>query len=286
MKLLAWLDRDHDGPTNMAIDEALAQYAVSNQTVCVRVYRWSVPTLSLGYFQSFSERLERPTLADLVYTRRLSGGGAIVHEHELTYSLALPDTGNSKAAAGKLYCDIHQSLIQVLADLGLEARQYRNCKNTALNRTNAKSIKATAKTPPAFLCFARRSDADLIVAGHKVVGSAQRRVHHALLQHGSVLLKKSPAAQELLGVCDLMGQIKLDFSLDDREDAKLNFDRSWTNNLAITIVKGIVAQVAALVSTDETNWIKSMAELGKEFERNVAQLTRDKFANLVWLERH
>ena len=64
---------------------------------------------------------------------------------------------------------------------------------------------ATQVKEPEFLCFLRRSAGDLIVAGNKIGGSAQRRRNNALLQHGSVLLKRSSAAPELAGIEDLAG---------------------------------------------------------------------------------
>src|SRR5438552_2513758 len=78
-----------DGPTQMAADELLLDRAVIGRAG-FRLYTWSESTLSLGYFQRAADRLSIPPLADIPFVRRLTGGGAIVHHHELTYALALP----------------------------------------------------------------------------------------------------------------------------------------------------------------------------------------------------
>ncbi|MCC7425164.1 MAG: hypothetical protein IT428_33255, partial [Planctomycetaceae bacterium] len=78
------------GAWNMAIDEALLETAVDAEQCTLRFYRWSEPTVSLGYFQKPEEAAADPLLAGLPIVPRLSGGGAILHHHEWTYSIALP----------------------------------------------------------------------------------------------------------------------------------------------------------------------------------------------------
>ena len=87
---------------------------------------------------------------------------------------------------------MHEILRDLLAEYQVEAK---------LHEPAANSPKKDAE----FLCFLRRSKGDLIVAGSKIGGSAQRRRKNALLQHGSVLLRRSPAAPELAGIEDLAG---------------------------------------------------------------------------------
>src|SRR5947207_926902 len=73
----------------MAADEVMLESA-GQGIASLRFYEWSLPSLSLGYFQSAEMRLHDPALAGLEWVRRLTGGGALVHDHELTYALALP----------------------------------------------------------------------------------------------------------------------------------------------------------------------------------------------------
>ena len=72
----------------MAVDETLLESAAETSATTLRFYRWDRPTLSLGYFQQTADRTQHPESADCPLVRRSSGGGAIVHDHELTYSLA------------------------------------------------------------------------------------------------------------------------------------------------------------------------------------------------------
>src|SRR5437868_10093883 len=78
-----------DGPHNMAADEVLLESAVAGMA-SLRFYGWSAPTVSLGYFQPERMRRADERLARLAYVRRPTGGGALVHHHEVTYALALP----------------------------------------------------------------------------------------------------------------------------------------------------------------------------------------------------
>src|SRR5262245_58596680 len=78
-----------DGATNMARDEAMLESAATGNVAALRFYTWSEPTVSLGYFQQ-SESRAIPNLKSLAWVRRSTGGAAIVHHHELTYSFALP----------------------------------------------------------------------------------------------------------------------------------------------------------------------------------------------------
>ena len=74
----------------MAVDEMLLERAQEQAAACLRFYGWSEPTLSLGYFQTYADRQEHPPSLPCAAVRRLTGGGAILHDAELTYSIVLP----------------------------------------------------------------------------------------------------------------------------------------------------------------------------------------------------
>ena len=184
------------GAWNMAVDEALLHAAAETGRATLRFYEWEEPTLSLGHFQSVAEREQhRPSLA-CPLVRRASGGGAILHDRELTYSIVLP-RGTAMPAV-KLYEIVHQTLIGTLASLGIVSALYQN-DSPCYGRANR-------HTPEPFMCFERRSCFDIVSGGGKVVGSAQRRRQGAVLQHGSILLAKSTSAPELSGIYELTGR--------------------------------------------------------------------------------
>ena len=221
------IDDPADGAWNMAVDEALVESAAADGVTTLRLYQWR-PTLSLGYFQKYADRESHGASADLPCVRRSSGGGALVHDRELTYSLALPATALSGVDTRGLYCNAHRAIIAAVAELGGDASRLLLCDPEKQPRSEREP----------FLCFLRRADGDLLVEGpfpdepspdelgpedsrpsamanggvrgrYKVCGSAQRKRRGALLQHGGVLLAQSPAAPELPGLREL-GVIAVD----------------------------------------------------------------------------
>ena len=161
------IDPPRDGEANMAIDDALLEHAKPAWPVVMRIYRWQKPTLSLGHFQSLEERKSFPMLEGLESVRRRTGGGAIVHDQEITYSLVFPNRGKGmvKGHSEQLYRAVHMAAIESLRKLGWEANLSESC--TCANSSNPKS--------ESFLCFLRRSPVDLVVGPYKILGSAQRR---------------------------------------------------------------------------------------------------------------
>ena len=151
--------------------------------------------------------------------RRQTGGGAILHDHELTYSLAVADDRHGGIGnATRLYDVVHTALVDVLAGQGIEARLHdcfseRPDDQTTItrdgtisrNRNNSRERNSIGQREP-FLCFQRRARADVLVGEAKVCGSAQRRHGRAVLQHGSLLLAASELTPELPGLKELTGQ--------------------------------------------------------------------------------
>jgi lipoate-protein ligase A len=174
-----------DGDVNMARDAAMLQSAVDQKQCSLRFYQWDRPTLSLGYFQR--PEIIPTEFSQLPYVRRLSGGGAILHHHELTYACAIPATHDLARNPTGIYQAIHDQIVAVLREFGFNIR------------TRGRSEKQQDEP---FLCFRRQDPHDLIVGSHKVLGSAQRRRKGAVLQHGSLLLSESEFASGLPGLLD------------------------------------------------------------------------------------
>jgi lipoyl(octanoyl) transferase len=186
------------GPWNMAVDEGLLETAAATGLATLRFYAWTQPTVSVGYFQSIRDRQQHSASRDCPLVRRATGGGAIVHDRELTYSLALPST-TSKSAQHHLYQLLHQSLVKTLRTLGIAASLCSPAAGGAEHRGDPPD-----KQP--FLCFERRTPGDVLCGDSKIAGSAQRRRRGSVLQHGSILLAASRCAPHLLGIQELRNQ--------------------------------------------------------------------------------
>lgn len=182
--LVAWWDEPAPGPENMAADEVLAAEAAEAGRLLVRLYGWSEPTVSLGGFQRLADARACPAIAGLPLVRRPSGGGAIVHGSDLTYAVAVPRDHPWGRDPQILYDVFHAALVRLLQRLGVAASQHAGRGREAGDEER-------------LLCFDRRARGDVVVDGgaagddgHKILGSAQRRLRGAVLQHGSLLLRK------------------------------------------------------------------------------------------------
>ncbi len=206
MDTIAYIDRARPGQENMAIDRRLLEAAERTGNAYVRLYRWSEPTLSLGHFQAGIDRDLHPPSRDLAMVVRASGGGAIVHDLEWTYSIAMPVGRNKIGASKELYDLVHGALVDGLRSWGWDASQWvKPCVADRAGSVVADDAIGCGGSKPAepLLCFERRSCGDIVCAGYKVVGSAQRRFGGSVLQHGSILCQRSPHAPELPGLNDL-----------------------------------------------------------------------------------
>jgi lipoate-protein ligase A len=196
------IDRPASGAWNMAVDEVLLESAARDGLMTLRFYRWSEPTLSLGYFQRFADREQHPASAQCPIVRRSSGGGAIVHDQELTYSLTVPIDLPISLDPLVLYDAAHDSLVEAFGSWGIRVRKFIDSEAGSCGKPPS-PVGAVRNEP--FLCFQRRTCGDVLLDRWKVCGSAQRRHRGAILQHGSVLLTASAAAPELPGVQEVSG---------------------------------------------------------------------------------
>lgn len=197
-----FIDPPRNGSWNMAIDDAMLDWSGQQRDVLLRVYQWLEPTLSLGYFQKYADRQAIAGADGLAIVRRATGGGAILHHHEITYSIAVPQSDTSLGASTGIYDLVHGVVVRWLNELGLLAQTW-TC-TVGLAATSFHPRRQATESQP-FLCFERRCAGDVVAAGCKLMGSAQRRSQHALLQHGSLLLASSPHTPGLRGLSELLG---------------------------------------------------------------------------------
>jgi lipoate-protein ligase A len=231
------------GATQMAADETMLESALMG-VASLRFYCWDEPTVSLGYFQSHRVR-HAAGLESLPYVRRPTGGETLVHHHELTYALALPAGRPWQLASEPVstwLSRFHGVVGEALARMGVSARQEE------------------ILLPPAgpTFCFHHVTAGDLVIEGRKIAGSAQRRRKGALLQHGAVLLKRSPHAPALQGILDLTG-----IALDGDELAS-EISRSWMCHSGSTL--------------ETSPW-------SVEEERRIEALRSNRYTDVVWNQK-
>jgi len=158
----------------MGLDEALLQRAGETGECVFRVYSWSRPTLSLGRNQLARGRVDEGVAGrlgvDLV--RRPTGGRALLHHREVTYSVTAP-IGRDESLR-QWYGAVNVVLLNALRSLGV--------------RAETASVVGRTPTPGSASCFQRPDAGEIIVNGRKLVGSALLREGASLLQHGSILL--------------------------------------------------------------------------------------------------
>jgi lipoate-protein ligase A len=181
--LYVFQDPALDGPTNMARDEHLL-YSEVCRPAAIRAYGWSPPTISLGCFQRFARVAALPDeLRDLSVVRRPTGGGAILHDREVTYCLILDDSlPIARGAPAELYRFVHKLWREALEADGQHSE------------VASEELPFPSPRNGPFFCFQKPGRTDLIVGGDKLLGSAQRRIPGRVLQHGSLLLGRRFAA--------------------------------------------------------------------------------------------
>jgi lipoyl(octanoyl) transferase len=239
----------------MAVDEALLEAAAAEAQCTLRFYQWAEPTLSLGYFQAYADRSQHEASRRSAVVRRASGGGAIMHDFDVTYSLAVPERHPLAADRLGTYRVVHDALVEVLADLGIEASLF-DCGTPGHGcGSEGAPLQPTSRRQP-FLCFQRRAPGDVLVKGEKVAGSAQRRCRGAVLQHGSVLLARSPAAPELDGLKELAAATIL----------VEEFIQAWLEKLSPAL--GIAWQ---------------RGNLFEEHRRRASHLAAEKYQSAAWI---
>ena len=180
-------DKAATGQRNMAVDEALLEAVRSGRSGPVlRLYAWEPPCLSLGYGQQWTDAdSDRLQAAGWGLVRRPTGGRAILHTDELTYSITLPD--DHPLAQGDIldsYRRISRALLAGLQSLGLETQAERRAERRL--------------RPAGPVCFEMPSHYEVTTPdGRKVIGSAQTRRRGGVLQHGTI-----PLYGDLGRICD------------------------------------------------------------------------------------
>jgi lipoyl(octanoyl) transferase len=167
----------YSAASNMAIDEALLEYATAPS---IRFYRWQSPALSFGYFGKFNDVADYAAGHDLI--RRWTGGGIVVHGNDLTYALVIPaDDSAFNESSLCIYEKIHRALADALNAIGQCAVVARDVEPGRSNIAQGAAVNASG-----YNCFANPVRSDVMIDGRKIAGAAQRRTRRGLLQQGSI----------------------------------------------------------------------------------------------------
>jgi len=170
------------GAVNMATDQALLQACNQDKAPpTLRLYGWKQPTLSIGYSQNAALQVDTARCRDLhiPVVRRPTGGRAVLHDAELTYCIVAPIRHpRFSGSLRQTFYKISDVLMKGLEQLGIRGDAIRQ------GRRGGRTSRQTGS--PA--CFAACRPFETTVGSGKLIGSAQRRLNHAFLQHGSVLI--------------------------------------------------------------------------------------------------
>ena len=202
----------------MARDSALLARAARSGETVFSIYSWARPTLSFGRNQPALGRydLDEIRLRGIDVVRRPTGGRAILHDHEVTYSVTAPLAGAPPLR--EAYKRINEILIAGLSRLGVPVAAASPAKRAPLPSTSP--------------CFEAPAEGELVASGGKLVGSAQWRTEHSLLQHGSILVDDDQSSLPSLAVGGPFGEVSppatlssiLDYSPTASEVAEVMFE--------------------------------------------------------------
>jgi lipoate-protein ligase A len=186
-------DGYHTGFMNMAIDEAIMiAHREGLVPPTIRFYQWSPPSVSLGYFQDLEKEIDVDVCKNLGIdiVRRPTGGKAVLHDKELTYSFIIRENHPLvNDSILETYKKVSGGIIRGLSYLGIKAELVplrEKLKSTPSgNEAKSKIPHSDIKS----ICFSVPSQYEVQVEGKKIVGSAQVRKREIVLQHGSLLIE-------------------------------------------------------------------------------------------------
>jgi lipoate-protein ligase A len=250
----------NQGPTpafyNMALDEAISDNVREKTSPpTLRLYHWDCPSVSIGCFQkvsdvntSYCEKKGYPVV------RRQTGGRAVLHDSELTYSFsASAEFPMCKDSLLENYAVISRALVLALKLKGIEAEASYNRKSNSSHKHPS--------------CFRAVSYREISVGGKKVIGSAQRRYKNGFLQHGSILFSIDPGE-----LCNVLGQ--------DDEDT---FNDIGTINDCAERLSFDDLRTALMEAFETTFNVKLVSDTPTRSELTLArELERTKYSTRTW----
>lgn len=261
----------HPASYNMALDECLLIWHHKKQIPpTIRFYQWDKPTISVGYFQRASKELALDEIPrqNFQLVRRLTGGRAVLHDKELTYSIIVTeDYPNMPKTVVEAYQILSKGLLLGFQQLGLQA-------SFAIPQTDIE--KEALKNPRSAVCFDAPSYYELVVEGKKIAGSAQTRQKGIILQHGSI-----PFTMDI----DTLYNLFIFPNERIKERMKANFQKKAIaiNDVAPTPFSVEQVQDAFIRGFQQALGIELIPyTLTEEQEAEVTALAKEKYENNDW----
>ena len=248
------------GAWNMAVDEAILHHiGRGDSPPTLRLYAWTPACLSLGYAQPFADvDTQRLTTRGWEVVRRATGGRAILHTDELTYSVIAPN--DEPRVAGTVlesYNRLAQALLLAVKSLNVPV-EMKQVEQNAILLNNP-------------ICFEVPSTYEITVNGKKLIGSAQARKKEGVLQHGSL-----PLTGDLARICDAL--------IFDDEAA-----RNGASERLLARATTVEAALGREVSWEEASraYVRAFeAQLGIQFEEGELSESESKMADELVVEKY
>jgi len=253
----------------MAVDEVLLEAVGQNKSLpCLRLYAWEPPCISIGYAQPCID-IDQKRLTDLGWdwVRRPTGGRAILHSDELTYSVVAP-LNEPRVSGGVLesYQRLSKALLTALHSLNIPALAHPT-NSIANNQKNGA------------VCFQVPSNYEIVVNAKKLIGSAQARRKNGVLQHGTL---------PLWGDLTRINNVLVYPDEQNRSDAALSL-LSHATTVESVLGHKISWEIAALafITGFQTELdLELVQDDLSDFEINrIEQLAKQKYNHRVWLDR-
>ena len=256
------------GAWNMAVDEAILEHTGRGEVLpTLRLFAWEPPCLSLGRAQPFTDvDTERLQARGWDVVRRMTGGRAILHTDELTYSVTGPaDEPHLAGSVLESYNRLAKALLAAVHDLGLLVEM--------------KEDRVETNGVPNPVCFEVPSTYEITVGGKKLIGSAQARRKDGVLQHGSL-----PLTGDLTRICQAL-------VFPDETAREIAMQRLLAR---ATTVESVLGQEVAWETAGQAFVRAFEAQLGLKLEAGdlseselarAEELVNKKYAHPSWTER-
>lgn len=263
---------EQDGAWNMALDEALLNSVERGESSPVlRLYRWEPATVTLGYFQQGRDVVNLEACREFGYSvvRRITGGRAVLHDHEVTYAVISPEQNEVfPGGVAQNYHVIADVLHATFCSFGLQTEISSGRKEVV----SADSVQRSS-------CFTAPALSELVFNGKKMTGSAQKRLTTAFLQHGSIPI--SIDAEKLYLSLNTGDTVDL-----NRRVAKLADRIGWMNRWLekpvsiVDVEQSLINNFSKSVSIDFINDEPTPVEIA-----DAERLLKEKYTNPEWILR-